>query len=283
VKRIISLAISIVVFVGDICQRVLQSVRSNGTQIPVVVLAYHSISKKERRAFGKQMDQLLSCTQPCRADGRLPKYSNVRCAAVTFDDGYQAILDNALPELILRKIPATVFVVPGALGAPPNWKDFSGGTDCAMSEPIMTPEQLRALPSDLVQVGSHTVNHPKLPLLEEGSAQSEVSLSRAMLEDITRRDVRVFSFPYGAFDSKSIELCRRAGYDRVFITQPQPSPSDLDDFVVPRIKANPGDWPIEFALKLRGAYRWHNRWRVRARQAPADSMVPAADHFEVTE
>ena len=42
-------------------------------------------------------------------------------AAITFDDAYAGAMENALPELISRGLPATVFVVSGARSEQTFW------------------------------------------------------------------------------------------------------------------------------------------------------------------
>lgn len=254
-KRILIVAISLLVFFSDWLWRVI--CRMTGTRPPHngVVLYYHSMPKEKRPAFSRQMDELLRRCKPLRADALGSATPGACYAAVTFDDGYQNIVDHALPELAQRGIPATLFIVPGALGRTPGWEDYSTG-DPAMNEPIISEDQLRKLPSDLVQIGSHTWTHPMLPALLEEEARNELSRSRVTLEEITKTKVKSFSFPYGAFNDNLIRWCRDAGYERVFTTQPRNALFEANEYVVGRVVADPDDWPLEFSLKLSGAYRW---------------------------
>jgi peptidoglycan/xylan/chitin deacetylase (PgdA/CDA1 family) len=123
------------------------------------------------------------------------------------------------------------------------------------SEKIMSADELRSLPEKLISVGSHTLSHPWLPDLPQPQAQWELAESRTALGDLLGREVRLFSFPYGAFDDKLLDLCRVAGYSRVFTTVPSSSPLG-QAFVVGRVRVDPADWTWEFRLKLSGAYQW---------------------------
>jgi hypothetical protein len=51
-------------------------------------------------------------------------------------------------------------------------------------------------------------------------------------------------------------LCREAGYERIFTTLPVFAFAEPGEFVVGRVRVDPTDWPLEFRLKLAGAYRW---------------------------
>jgi len=82
----------------------------------------------------------------------------------------------------------------------------------------------------------------------------ELSESRARLREILGEDVNLFCFPYGASSGELLELCRRAGYRRVFTCAPQLT--DPRAFALGRTRVDPTDWRLEFHLKLMGAYRW---------------------------
>jgi peptidoglycan/xylan/chitin deacetylase (PgdA/CDA1 family) len=183
-----------------------------------------------------------------------PLAPGTRYAAVTFDDGFQSVIENALPELEKRGIPSTLFIVTEALGQFPPWLKESGVS--AAKQKVMSVEQLQGLSSKLVTVGSHTLTHPRLPAIGEEHARQEISESRAKLQKILNREVKLFSFPHGAFNARLIDWCRDAGYERVFTILPTFAFADPHEFVTGRVSVEPTDWPMEFRLKLLGAYRW---------------------------
>jgi peptidoglycan/xylan/chitin deacetylase (PgdA/CDA1 family) len=254
VKRLLNLAISLLFAVGD---WVISHVRRLLGQAPAskcVVLAYHSVSAGERSRFARQMDVLLRMARPVPADlGMLPS-DGAAYAAVTFDDGFQNIVDNALPELRQRRIPSTLFIVTESLGSNRAW-EHRGGDD-TRDEQVMSAEQLSKIEPELVSIGSHTMTHPFLPSIDKNQLEQELAGSRKKLKEIVNRDVRTLSFPYGAFNQSIIESCRQAGYERVFTALPLFAVSEPNEFVTGRVGAAPTDWPIEFRLKLSGAYRW---------------------------
>ena len=169
-------------------------------------------------------------------------------SVVTFDDGFESFLENALPELEEREIPSTVFVVAGNLGRVTDWKGYP--------ERIMSRDQLLQLPSPLVTIGSHTLTHPVLSNVSEEVAMSELAESREQLEESLQRRITLFSFPYGAFNNELVKCCKAAGYERIFTTLPFPAFADPDQFVTGRVCVEPTDWQIEFLLKVFGAYQW---------------------------
>jgi peptidoglycan/xylan/chitin deacetylase (PgdA/CDA1 family) len=256
VKRILMITLSLAVFAFDECRRIVYALV--GKRIPAthVVLRYHSVPQKQRSTFAKQMDELVRRARPLRADVAVPHLAGARFASVTFDDAYQNVLENAIPELARRGIPATLFVVSDGLGSVPSWEDHSYIADPDLHDPIMTEEQLRSLSPDLIQIGSHTHTHPILTRISEAEARGELARSRTRLQEIVGRDVKLFSFPYGVYNDDLIGWCRDAGYDKVFTTLPRSASSETEEFIVGRVAVYPYDVPLEFSLKLSGAYRW---------------------------
>ena len=200
------------------------------------------------------MDTALRLATPISVNHRAALQPGKRYAALTFDDGFLNVLDNAVPELVRRNIPATIFVVAGLLGKSPSWDTF--GADYIRSERLISAAQLQGLPRDLITIGSHTTSHAWLPALTAEQARQEINGSRDQLRALLDREIELFSFPFGACNQELIEVCREAGYTRVFTIIPRLAFSDPTEFVTGRTEANPNDWPIEFRLKLFGAYRW---------------------------
>ena len=178
-----------------------------------------------------------------------------RYSAVTFDDGFVSVLNNALPELEQRGIPATWFIPSGCLGRRPPW--LTNPESSAWQERILTEEQLVSLKDHpMLSVGSHSVTHPRLPDLLDEACVRELRQSKSDLERILGQQITEFSFPHGKCDERSIQLAKAAGYKRVFTIQPALALRSASEFVTGRVAVDPEDWRLEFRLKLLGAYRW---------------------------
>ena len=93
--------------------------------------------------------------------------------------------------------------------------------------------------------------------LDEEESHREIRESRNRLEAILGKEVRTLSFPHGAFDIRHVSMAREAGYERLFSISPKFYRET--DVVKGRVKVEPSDWPMEFRLKLAGAYRWFHR------------------------
>jgi peptidoglycan/xylan/chitin deacetylase (PgdA/CDA1 family) len=200
------------------------------------------------------MDELLSCSTPLHASAtRLPDSGSL-FAVLTFDDGFRSFVESALPELVSRGIPAALFVPAGNLGRPPEW--LAGSAHADANETVLDAEELRRLPARLVTVGSHTLTHPRLSGLAASDAWRELAESRGKLQCVLGRPVSLLSLPHGDFDASVLELARAANYSRVFTVSPGLADLGEGVFVAGRCPVAPGEWRIEFRLKVRGAYSW---------------------------
>lgn len=253
-NRIIKLSISLVYHVYTRTKETIRRL-ARGTPSPTcVVLYYHAVATEHRARFAAQMDVLKRLATPIPACNESPLRPGKHYVAVTFDDGLVTVGENAVPELVKRHIPATIFVVADLLGAMPTWDIL--GEDDVLSERLMTANELRGLPSEFITIGSHSVSHLLLPSISEERATIEICESKRKLSGMLSRGITLFSFPYGAFNQRLLDICRAAGYERVFTILPKLAFTSPKEFATGRVAVDPTDWPLEFRLKLLGAYRW---------------------------
>jgi peptidoglycan/xylan/chitin deacetylase (PgdA/CDA1 family) len=179
--------------------------------------------------------------------------SGGRYCAVTFDDGFVCVQEYALPILAKRNIPATIFVPSGCLGQQPPWLN-EGHTD--YKNVVMTKAQLNNLDKNLILIGSHGRMHENLLRINPDKARKEIFQSKKELEDILDTAIEAISFPEGDFNQTHIDMAIQAGYKKAYSIMPELIYSGADVFLRGRVKADPSDWPIEYRLKLFGAYRW---------------------------
>jgi peptidoglycan/xylan/chitin deacetylase (PgdA/CDA1 family) len=248
-SRIVKCAISLAVYLASAAHELLLRLSNKVPPGKCVVLYYHSVPRSQRRRFALQMNAVLRHATPVPLDNDMLLSRGAKAVAITIDDAFENLLENAIPELTRRRIPAAIFAISGALG-----KNFGGDSEPA--DRVMSAEQLKSLPRELFTIGSHTVSHPFLPALSREAARRELQDSRAQLRELLQRDVRLFSFPFGGCTRALVNLCREAGYRRVFTTLPGFAFDDPGEYIVGRVRVDPTDWPLEFFLKLRGAYRW---------------------------
>lgn len=113
------------------------------------------------------------------------------------------------------------------------------------SSQLMTAEQVRELVHSGMSVGGHSHTHQILAQLSEQSQRDELTVSKAILEDITGVPVLALAYPVGGQGHYTAETCgyaREAGYLCGFNFRQPGGFADLsrvDRYDIPRIGANP--------------------------------------------
>ncbi|MFC5180023.1 polysaccharide deacetylase family protein [Actinomadura harenae] len=152
---------------------------------------------KASRLRGVGVAELLAA----RAAGR-----HRRMVGLTFDDGYADFVRHVVPVLRGLGFTATVFMVSGEIGGANSWDD-------GPRKRLMDAGQLRAVADAGMEVASHGVRHLSLPDADDDDLAGELRESRAHLEELLRRPVAGFAYPYGNVTPRVVDAVRDAGYD----------------------------------------------------------------------
>ena len=193
-------------------------------RVPVMVLFYHRVADSypnawtiSRQRFARQINWLESrfeLISLAAAQQRIRQGHNERPAVcITFDDGYAENCDFALPLLIRKRIPCTYFVATDyVLHARPFPHDLSGGQPL----PPNSPDQLRAMARDGIEIGAHTRTHADLETIQDPEVlRDEIVAARDELQVLLGQPIHYFAFPYGQLRQltpAALQVARRAGY-----------------------------------------------------------------------
>lgn len=255
IKRILGLALSLAVRSFDMSSGRVRRWLGRRPVTTGIVLYYHAINPRQRHRFARQMDEVLKHARPFPAGSPEKMSEDEGNVAVTFDDGFRSVVANAVPELEKRGIPFTIFAPSGCLGERPSW--IRGPSHPFWEECVISVAELRGLAvAPLATLGSHSVTHSNLVRLDTASAVQELRQSKADLETAAGVKIELFSFPHGAYTMELLDYAREAGYRHVFTIEATAVERQTGVFTVGRVVADPEDWPLEFRLKLAGAYRW---------------------------
>lgn len=108
----------------------------------------------------------------------------------------------------------------------------------------ITWDMLRELAGDpLVEIGSHTVSHPRVSVLEPEDARFELARSRERLQEMLNIPVKHFAFPYGRTKDcgpRDFAIARDAGYESVATTVKGLLRQGPVPYAYPRITLNGG-------------------------------------------
>ena len=132
--------------------------------------------------------------------------------AITFDDGYESIYENAFPIMKEYGFVSTVFVVAGFVGGENRWDVNLWGRRFRH----LSWRQMKEMASFGHSFQSHTVNHPDLTRLTPSQLKYELGHSRELLQDKMGMAVEFLAYPFGKGNSLTDEIAQKMGYKGVF-------------------------------------------------------------------
>ena len=101
----------------------------------------------------------------------------------------------------------------------------------------MTQPQIQELiDSGLVEIGSHSLNHPSLNKIDIEKAHKEIFESKENLESMFNIPIETFAYPGGAYNDDIIKLVKEAGYTVAVTTKPGLTVLDNDLYQVHRLR-----------------------------------------------
>lgn len=263
------------------CTALIRRFRNSG-----VVLCYHNVVDDPREMpigdsglhiplhrFRSQMSWLATHYDVVSLrellDRRRVSKSLRRTAAVTFDDAYSGVLDNALPVLRQLNIPATVFVVAEAPERDDlfwwdhpavqrsatrerrrRWLGELRGDGRAILRELHADvaswpaprayrpadwQALAAVARDGFEVGVHSATHRSLPQLGDAELRREIIASRAVIENRTGVAPRFFAYPYGLWDERVRATVQAAGYEAAYSLDYGLVGPAADSWALPRV------------------------------------------------
>lgn len=154
-----------------------------------------------------------------------------RVVGITFDDGYQNNVQNALPVLKKHGFTATCYGVSSMIGGTNSWDRDIG----VAQKPLMTTNDLHVWLDNGMEIGSHTRTHADLTQLNAHDAFDQIAGSKRELEDSLDCEVRHFCYPYGWFNATHREMVHQAGYVTATTTRRGRVHADDDAFALRRI------------------------------------------------
>jgi biofilm PGA synthesis lipoprotein PgaB len=132
-----------------------------------------------------------------------------KTVAITFDDAYRSVLDQAAPLLQKRGWPYTVFVSTQATDE--GYRNYLGWED------------LRKLVRAGAEIGNHSYSHGHLIRRLAGESEqqwrtrieADIQLAQRQLHDRLGITPTLFSYPYGEYNAELQEVVGALGYDGI--------------------------------------------------------------------
>ena len=120
-----------------------------------------------------------------------------RPVIISFDDGWEGQYINAVPILRRYHYPATFFIVTNYLG----------------DHGFLSFDQLRAMTTIGMTIGSHSRSHPHLAQITSPTVLwDEIYRSKKILEVALSVPISEFAYPYGSYNAATVAMVKLAGY-----------------------------------------------------------------------
>lgn len=132
-----------------------------------------------------------------------------KTVCITVDDAYKSVYTNAYPMMKKRGFNFSVFVSTKAID------------NCSKS--YMSWEQMIRMKENGVEFANHSLTHPYILQKKDQTKQEwekrfsdEVLKAQIRLQEElgadTNSDIKLYSYPFGEYDSQTIELLKKLGY-----------------------------------------------------------------------
>lgn len=233
---------------------------------PIAILVYHQIAPAPPKgtpfrslcvssaAFARQMAMLrmlgytglsMTALQPYLRGER-----DGKVFGITFDDGYQNNLTNALPVLQRNRFSSTCYAVSGLMGQTNVWDREIG----VPQTPLMTADELRQWVAGGQEVGSHTDQHVNLIEVGDSAAEADMQRGKAALESVLGLPVTQFCYPYGRYESRHRAMVDALGFATATTTARSRCLPGMDMLELPRVPVHRSTSLPVLWMKVASAY-----------------------------
>ena len=241
------------------------------------ILIYHQVGANLGREMEVATEIFMRQLEYLEAQGsivtledavsRIGQPGDNRLFVLTFDDGYADIFLNALPLLLDRNIPFTLYLTTQPFED--SQASLSGAS------PLTWRQVAEMVESGLATIGAHTHSHPDLRFLGSDEVAAELDMSNTLIQDRLGVDPRHFAYPKGWW-SAGAELEVRKRYTTAVLGEGPPNTSGTEHFRLHRVAVQKSDGFRFFKRKLDTGLVLEDRLRrvVRRYEGPPDVGDP---------
>ena len=187
-------------------------------QAKAIILIYHSVrpmsdtfTKSQRDfnldpiMFDKQIKYLLDngyniipmsdLLEHYQNNKSLPKNAVI----INFDDGWKNQYKYAYPILKKYGISATFFIYTDKI---------------SVGHAFMNWDEIIDLQNNRMEIQSHSIDHPILTRINDDEKLfNEIYQSKKILEQKLNKPIKIFAYPYGMYNEKTISVVKNTGYE----------------------------------------------------------------------
>lgn len=165
-----------------------------------------------------------------------------KAIAITFDDGFANNYHHAFSVLQKYQAKATIYLAP----------------DIADIDKLTATQITQMQASGLIEFGAHSLHHVNLSQVDVAQAQTEITGSKARVEQLTGQPCHSFAYPFGRFNDETIQLVKAAGFSSAVTTKKQIIANLAQQVLtIPRISTHGAMDKLQFYVAVtRGRYKF---------------------------
>lgn len=173
-----------------------------------VVLCYHLVGADlggpvdlDVSTFEQHLTELVACDVRSLED----VVASGEGVALTFDDAFANFAEVVWPRLREARLPATLFV-------PTGFIDGTHGSPLSTA-PRLAPcrwQDLRAMRSEGLRIGSHSRSHRDLRRLDDDAIVADVQSAAARLREVLELDALSFCYPQAKVSRAAEQIVRQS-------------------------------------------------------------------------
>lgn len=172
-----------------------------GLTCPAILFLSHVLTLKK---LGYEAVTVTELVNGWHDNGELP----IKPVALTFDDAMVGVYRYAKPILAKIGWKATVYVATAHIGKTNGWDSNSGNAVYK----IMTNQHILGCAESGFELGSHSSTHCSMAKAGIDRQRQEIQESKKVLEDLMKKPVSAFCYPYGSYSDLTVELLQECGY-----------------------------------------------------------------------
>lgn len=155
-----------------------------------------------------------------------------KTVAITFEGGYKSALKYAIPQLLERKLPCTVF--------------FSSNNGNKETNEYMDWRDIKSLKRHKnVSFGILPASYTRVTELNSIENKRLLNKARIDYRDHLKQEATFFSYPFGQYDERYKDVIKDQGFNAAFGLQSGVAYNSMDFYNVPRFTLTDGFGDIE--------------------------------------
>ena len=224
---------------------------------PIPILMYHSITNasdkmsvtKENFLIQMKMMKKLGFQSINLKD--LKKENLKKKFVITFDDGYKDVFVNAYPILKNLNLKATCFLVANQIG---KFNDWDKNQNNYTRKKLMSEEELKEWHNNGFEIGSHTLDHKNLKLIDDKEKKNQIEESKNIFKNKYNIDIKSFSYPFGSYNDNVVKIVKNNFDFAVTTKRSRYNENIFNNMLIPRVPINSNTSILKFVLKILTPY-----------------------------